>query len=469
MQESSTPLLRLPRPVAVEGSGSLELWGGMECTINRVQDIWFDQVARSGHLTRNGDLEAIRDLGIYKLRHGLHWERYVAAGTLEVFAPEVDEMARLGMEPIAGLVHHGSGPMGTSLLDPQFGEKLASYALALARRYPEIGSYTPVNEPQTTARFCGLYGHWYPHHRDFRSYARALVNQLRGSVLAMRAVRTVRSDAQFLHTEDGGQTWGSPSLREIVAEREHRRWLGTDLLCGYVDRRHPLFTFLSEHGLTEREILWFAENPCPPDVIGLNYYVTSDRFLDDRTWMYPAWLVGGDSGSEPLADIEAVRVRMGGIAGAGAILREAWRRYHVPVAITEAHLGGPPEEQVRWLASIWEEARAAKACGVEVRAVTAWSLLGAYDWCTLVTRDAGLYEPGVFDVRSGRAVPTALAKAVRQIARSGELSVGGIGWWARPDRLTFLPGEEDEELCEAAGRNSHLGNVATLREAVGIL
>ncbi len=443
MKKRSTPLADDPLSKRSVPPPALEFWGGIECTVNRVGNTWFDQHERLGHLRRERDLQAVCGLGLRKVRYGLHWERYATAGTLEVFAPQLDEMTRLGMEPIAGLVHHGSGPAGTSLLDPHFGEKLAEYALQLARRYPQIGSYTPVNEPQTTARFSGLYGHWYPHHTSFRSYVAALVNQLRGSVLAMRAVRTVRPDAVFVHTEDGGKTWGSPSLAEIVESREHRRWLGTDLLCGNVGRQHPLFDLLLRHGLTEREIFWFSDNPCPPDVLGLNYYVTSDRYLDDRLWMYPAWRIGGDSGAEPLADIEAVRVRAGGIGGAGRMLREAFERYRIPLAITEAHLGGPPDEQVRWLACLWNEAKAARAAGVDVRAVTAWALLGSYDWCTLVTREAGIYEAGVFDVRSGVIRPTPLARAARRLAETGELPYGGDGWWTRPDRLTFDPADSD--------------------------
>ena len=35
-----------------------ELWGGVECTVNRVGDVWFDQMARNGHATRPDDLDA---------------------------------------------------------------------------------------------------------------------------------------------------------------------------------------------------------------------------------------------------------------------------------------------------------------------------------------------------------------------------------------------------------------------------
>ena len=418
-------------------SNGLQLWGGMECTVNRVQDHWFDQLERCGHLDRCGDLDFIRDIGIQKLRYGFHWERSHFAGSLDIFDQPLADMQRAGIEPIAGLVHHGSGPPGTSLLDPDFAEKLAAFALALARRHPGIGSYTPVNEPQTTARFSGLYGHWYPHHRSFRSYVRALVNQLRASVLCMRAVRSVRSDAEFIHTEDGGKTFSTPALADICEEREHRRWLGLDLLCGRVDEQHPLYPYLRAHGLSQAEILWFQENACPPDVIGLNYYLTSDRFLDHRLDLYWPAAAGGDTGTEPLVDIEAVRVRQAGIAGAGNILTEAWDRYGIPVAITEAHLGGPEDQQACWLLEVWNQALAARAAGVDCVAVTAWALFGSFDWPSLVTCEDGLYEPGVFSVAGGSPVPTALAGVVSRLARGESIPPQEGGWWERPDRLIF--------------------------------
>ncbi len=346
-----------------------------------------------------------------------------------------------GIEPIAGLVHHGSGPVGTSLLDPQFGEKLGAYASALARRYPWIASYTPVNEPQTTARFSGLYGHWYPHLRSFEGYLKALVNQLRASVLAMRAVRAVRSDAEFVHTEDGGKTWSTFELADACAEREQRRWLGVDLLCGRVDESHPLYSFMRKHGLSQAEILWFAENPCPPDVIGLNHYLTSDRFLDHRIELYPPWYAGGDTGEEPFVDVEAVRVRREGIADTQQILTDAWERYRIPVAITEAHLGGSVADQIRWLLGVWEGARSARRSGVDCVAVTVWALLGSFDWCSLVTKNEGVYEPGVFDLSSGHPVPTELAGVVERLARGEGIPVDQQGWWQRSDRLTFEPAD----------------------------
>jgi dTDP-4-dehydrorhamnose reductase len=121
--------------------------------------------------------------------------------------------------------------------------------------------------------------------------------------------------------------------------------------------------------------------------------------------------------------VEAVRVLAEGPAGPRALLSEAWERYGLPLAVTEAHLGCTREEQMRWLTEVWEAARSLKHSGADVRAVTAWALLGSYDWNTLLTRRDGHYEPGVFDVRSGRPRPTALARLLRDLGPAASTSI----------------------------------------------
>jgi dTDP-4-dehydrorhamnose reductase len=421
----------------------LRLWGGVECTINRVGDVFFDQHARSGHRERvDKDIELFAGLGLRALRTALQWEYFEMRGGWVFADNALKAMDRFGLHPILGLLHHGSGPPSTGLLDPLFPNKFATFAVEAARRYPWVLDYTPINEPQSTARFACLYGHWFPHHRDMRSYVRALYHQIKGIVMAMRGIRVSQPEARLVHTEDAGATFATAQLEPYRVEREHRRWLGLDLLCGRMTRHHPLFRFLMDHGLGEGEILWFADNPCPPSIVGLNYYVTSDRFLDHRLHLYPEYLRGGDSGYEPLVDIEAVRVRPEGIVGAGAALMEAWNRYQLPVAITEAHLGSEPDQQMRWLAEAWSGAQQACDSGVDVRAVTVWGLLGLHDWSNLCTRSAGMYEPGVFDLSSGTPTATLLAKLVESLARGEHLDETLLlspGWWRQSSRFTFPP------------------------------
>lgn len=423
----------------------LALWGGVECTVNRVGERYFDQIQSSGHRTRPTDLERFAELGITALRYPVLWE-HVAPQSLDAAAFEwpdaqLQRIRALGMRPIVGLVHHGSGPRYTGLLDDSFPALLARYARTVAERYPWVTDWTPVNEPLTTARFSGLYGHWYPHSRDDAAFVRALLHQVRGTMLAMRAIRAVNPAARLIQPEDLGRPSGTSRLWRQVAMERDRRWLTWDLLTGRVDRFHPLYRYLRNSGASEAELAAFTERPCPPDVLGINYYLTSDRWLDDRLDVYPSWSHGGNS-RLAYADVEAVRARPKGIAGHERQLFAAWRRYGLPVALTEVHLGCTREEQMRWLVAAWTGAEAARARGADIRAVTTWALLGSYDWNSLVTEACGYYEPGAFDVRAPAPRRTAVAQVVTDLGagRTPDHPVlQGDGWWQRPDRLVFGP------------------------------
>jgi dTDP-4-dehydrorhamnose reductase len=422
-----------------------ELWAGVECTVNRVGDRFHDQLERSGHARRIEDVELLAWLGVRAVRYPVLWERTAPGALSEADWRWPDErlgrLRELNIRPLVGLVHHGSGPRHTSLTDTEFPTKLSAYARAVAERYPWVEDYTPVNEPLTTARFSGLYGLWYPHGRDDLTFARALLTQMRGVVLAMREVRAVNSSARLVQTEDVGRCFSTQRLRYQTEFENERRWLTFDLLAGRVTRAHAMWDYLRWVGVEEHELEWFTENTCPPSVVGVNYYVTSERFLDERVGRYPPHTHGGN-GRDAYADVEAVRVRAEGLAGARAALSEAWERYRLPVAVTEAHMSCTRDEQMRWLAEVWEEACALGAEGVDVRAVTAWALFGSYDWESLVTRDAGRYEPGAFDVRAPRPRPTATAHLIRDLARGREHEHPALhapGWWRRLDRLTYAP------------------------------
>ncbi len=427
-------------------SRALELWGGLECTVNRVGDVFFDQMERNGHATRVSDLHLFAGLGIRAIRYPVLWERVAPDSFEGIDWSWVDErlgrLRELNIRPIVGLTHHGSGPRQTSLMEDSFATGLAEFALRVAERYPWLDAYTPVNEPLTTARFSGLYGVWYPHGKDHSTFARALVTECRAVVLAMRAVRTVNPRAQLIQTEDLGRRYSTPALAHLAEFQNQRRWLSLDLLCGRLDRDHPLHGHMRQWGIGEAELEWFLENPCPPDVVGINHYASSDRYLDDRIDNYPARAHMEEEGV-CYADMEAVRARLDIPIGVGRIIRETWERYHLPVAVTEAHLGSTREEQLRWLKEFWDAASRLRQEGVDVRAVTVWSLLGSFDWNILVTRVEGFYEPGPFDVRAPRPRPTALAHLMRDLSagrtRNDDPLLRMPGWWHRPDRLVHPP------------------------------
>lgn len=427
-------------------SAQLELWGGVECTINRVGDRYFSQIERSAHASRMDDLDRFASLGLRALRYPVLWEHIAPNGLAQADWSWPDarlaRLRELALRPIVGLVHHGSGPPDTSLVDPAFPGKLADYASAVARRYPWVQDYTPVNEPLTTARFSGLYGLWYPHGRDEVTFKDALFNQCRGIVLSMRAIGQINPRARLVQTDDLGKTYSTPLLSYQARFNNALRWLGWDLLCGRVDERHDLWKWLvRDCHATAAEILWFRDNARPPDVIGVNHYVTSERFLDERIERYPAHYHGGNP-RHRYADVEAARVLSTPTGGIQPLVAEAWERYRIPIAITEAHIDARREDQMRWLAEIWTGAQRSRNAGIDLRAVTVWGLLGSFDWNCLLTDRREYYESGAFDIRGGEPRPTAVAALAKQLS-SGTLPdhpvLSGSGWWRRGERFIAAP------------------------------
>jgi dTDP-4-dehydrorhamnose reductase len=435
ISSQSAPLISKQRP--------LEVWGGLECTVVRLQDNFRNQIAETGHADRIEDMDAIASLGVRTLRYPVLWE------TIAPDHPDTSDwrwhderlgrLRQLGIAPIAGLVHHGSGPRYTNLLDANFPEMLARHAERVAERYPWITMFTPVNEPLTTARFSGLYGHWYPHGHDTATMLRALYIECRAVALAMHAIRRVKPDAQLVQTEDMGKTFSLPGLKHQADYENERRWLCFDLLCGRIDASHAWYQAFLQAGIEARQMAFFVEAPCVPDIVGINHYVTSERFLDHRKCDYPpAFQCDG----VPYVDIHATRAHFAdGLTGPQARLREVWERYRLPIAVTEAHLGGSRDDQLRWLNEMWQAALKLRGEGADIRAVTVWSMFGCIDWNSLLMQNNGFYESGVFDVRGQSVRPTALANAAASLAKTGSFDhpvLDGLGWWQRPDRF-FVP------------------------------
>ena len=421
----------------------LELWGGIECTINRIEDFYHDQLYYSNHYIRENDIEKIADLGIKAIRYPLLWEYH---------KPQIDQcinwswaerqlnsIRSKGITPIAGLVHHGSGPLYTNLLNENFVTGLVAYATEVANKFPWIEYYTPVNEPLTTARFSGIYGFWYPHHQNDISFAKMLLNQVRAVVLSMEAIRKINPAAKLIQTEDLGKTFSTPYLNFQANFENERRWLTFDLLCGKVDPEHKMWKYFSRLGIPEKSLQFFLQNPCPPDIIGLNYYITSERFIDENIENYPSYTHGGNE-IQTYADVEAIRVEHNNPYGLKVLLKEAWERFGLPMAITEAQLNSTREEQLRWIFEIWTTCTELKNEGVNIKSVTAWSLLGAFGWNRLLTSAKMKYESGVFDIRSGSLRPSALASLIKSLTSNQSYSHPVLyqkGWWHRESRFNI--------------------------------
>jgi dTDP-4-dehydrorhamnose reductase len=411
---------------------SLEIWASPEPTVARIDaHAVRDQAAETGWLARPDDVDRIADLGVGACRFPVLWEHVAPADPARRdFGPARAGIARLragGVEAIVTLLHHGSGPRYTDLLDPHFPRLFADFAAAAARELPAVRRWTPINEPLTTARFATLYGVWYPNRCDDAAFGRALLHETLATLYAMERIRAVDAAAQLVVTEDLQRfTAGDAGVREYARFLRERAFVSIELLAGRVVPGHPLHAFLVERcALSAPELATVAAHAAPPDLVAFNHYPHSERYLFTAA-----------DGS--VGDVPAVYVAGEPEVRAGPLLRAAADRLRLPLALGEVHVDAPAHERVRWLAQHADDVEALRAAGGDVRALGVWAAFGMVDWHSLLRARAGAREDGIYTFAGAGGVPppTALTAAVRALARGERIDDRGVrGWWERPSRL----------------------------------
>jgi dTDP-4-dehydrorhamnose reductase len=381
---------------------ALEFWASPEPTIARIgEGTVRDQLAETGHDARLDDIGLIGDLGVAACRYPVLWER----DDLDWAQPRLDALRERGVEPIVTLVHHGSGPRFTDLLDERFPELLTDYAVRVARAFPWVKRWTPINEPLTTARFSTLYGVWYPNRiDDDAAFGQAITNETLGIIRAMEAIRSANPNAELVLTEDLQRfTAGDERVRAYVEHKRERMYLSVELLMGRVVRGHPLYRYLTETcNVSRLRLRAIAERATPPDVMGFNYYPNSERYL-----------FTGERGVENVAAATMEKREL----TPRPLLRAAYDRLGLPLAISEIHLRGEESERERWLLARVDDALALRNEDIPVVAAGAWAAFGMIDWHSLLRARDGVIEDGVYTfARNGeRPQPTAVSRALQRL------------------------------------------------------
>ena len=403
-----------------------EFWASPEPTVARIDAARVrDQLAETGHARRESDVDRLAALGIGATRYPVLWERVEAVRGRFDFGwsdRRLRALAERDVEPIVTLLHHGSGPVWTDLLDPEFPQKFAVYAATVARRYPWIERWTPINEPLTTARFATLYGAWYPNRRfDDRAFGRAIVNEARGFALACERIADVVPDASFMLTEDlQSFTAADERVAAYVAHKRERMYLSCELLQGRIVDGHPMHRYLTETcGVPAGELARLERAPQPPDVMGWNYYPNSER-----------WLESDGAGHRNVGMVDVAPERL----APEPLLRAAYARLSVPVALSEVHVIGSERERARWFLQRLDDALALRASGVPVVAVGAWAAFGMVDWSSLLCGNDRHVEDGVYTFAGpdGEPKPTLVAAVLRELA-AGRIpeKPAESAWWER--------------------------------------
>ena len=272
----------------------LELWGGLECTVARIGDEYRDQILETGHFDRVEDLDRIAALGIRTLRYPVLWEtispdspgtRRISPGTTSA-SPAC---APSGSRRSPACATTAAGRATPTCSTRAWPDLLARHAARVAERYPDIDR---LHARQRAS--------------DHRPVLRASTATGIRMARAMRAFlpragQRVQGDRSRHAGHPQGEARTRSSFRPTTSARPSRprpspirpstrtSGAGSPSTCcaGWIDRHHPWWAMFRSHGVAEADLALFLDADAAPDIIGINHYLTSERYLDERLGRYP--------------------------------------------------------------------------------------------------------------------------------------------------------------------------------------
>ena len=416
---------------------TLEIWGGFDCSFMRFGLDYLNKSKINGHDKRFSDLELFAQTGIKRLRYPCLWE-LAAPENLDFcdwrFLDErLNELNRLKIECIPSFLYHGSGPVYTSLIDPDFPEKFSTFARHFINRYPWIETFIPINDIYLTAKNSCRDGVTYPHLKDELYFFKAIIHQCRATILAMKEIKRVNPKAKLIQAENLGKYLSSTPLENLRNYEELCRWLPLDLLTGQFSEANPLYSIMLSTGIRDEELNWFQEHSVQVDSIGLNYHQNSNRYLDHQLELYPNRKTFSKN-NIIYVDVSASKTGQIDPIPAKDFFKEVWERYRIPFVITETDGCGTRESQMRWFNQLWKISLELRRESIPIEAITAWSLLGKHHH--------EKYTPGVFDLKNINGAPeaTSLALQIFQLINKGIFEhplLKAEGIWETPRRIRW--------------------------------
>jgi beta-glucosidase/6-phospho-beta-glucosidase/beta-galactosidase len=263
-------------------------------------------------------------------------------------------------------MHYGTPLwLENSFINASYPELVSEYAQKVAARYKSIVHYyTPLNEPMVNADFCGNRAEWPPYLTGDDGYVKLILALAKGILLTTQVLKAEQPESVTVQVEALWHTFTKDSSLEERAARDNaRQYVCFDLTTGRVNEKHALAGYLCNHGMTNADMAWFREHAVAFDILGANFY----------PWSYTE-LRQGSHGS--------VRASRGAPAGdrISIVLREAYKRYRMPMMVTETSANNDHSGRARWMDETIAAVRLLRAQGIPVLGYTWFPVFSMIDW-----------------------------------------------------------------------------------------
>ena len=350
-----------------------------------------DMLAECDHYNRyKEDLGLVKEMGLKVLRYGLpYYNIQKAPGKYDwEFADlAMAEMQRLEITPILDLMHFGVPDWLGNFQNPELVVHFADYCEEVAKRYPWVRYYTPVNEIYVTAKSSAKDGLWNEQLKSDKGFVTALKHTAAASIMGTQQIAKHRPDCVIVQSESAEFTHELRAERTPSVQMENLlRFTSLDLLYAH-QPEGEVVNYLYDNGMTRQEYDWFmAGEPPGYQVMGNDYYGRNEKIM----------LPNGE-----------ICTSMD-VLGWSTITHDYYQRYKKPVMHTETNVFDANEAPT-WLWKQWVNILRLRKEGVPVLGFTWYSLIDQIDWETGLAEKKGTVNAcGLFDLdRKPRAVAEA--------------------------------------------------------------
>lgn len=384
-----------------------------------------DEYELMGHYAHwREDLALANEVGLQALRWGIPWYKVEPESGkfdwswIDQVLPYMVE--ELKITPIIDLMHYGCPFwLNREFANKDYPKYVARYAAEFASRYKSlIKWYTPLNEPIINALMCGMRGLWAPYLKGERGYIKIMMQLAKGIVRTVSAIKEIDADAIMVHVEATGLTRTiRDDLISLAREEQHRGYLCYDLISGGLTHDHLLFSWLIRNGASPDDLAELQNNKIKLDVLGMNFYPqwsTKQIFLDNR-------------GRVAFRDTEHEGT------GFAELITDYYKRYEVPIMITETSAVGSDDIRSRWLKSSTSTIKTLRAAGIPVIGYTWFPFFTMIDWRYRFSDEPleNFYlELGMYNINrektGNRWHPTPLVEQMKTMIKNPEQSIGRL-------------------------------------------